>query len=514
MTAWLIALFQQIRPIFVRINSAIPKMRARKVILHLQMRPAQLLIVSFAAIIFVGTILLTIPVATRDGHGTSWIDALFTATSATCVTGLIVQDTPKYFSAFGQLVILFLIQVGGIGIMTITTSMGLMLGRRMSIREQRAMQDIMEEANVADLTQTVLSVVKLTILVELIGALLLLFRWAPGEETFSEALYLAAFHAISAFCNAGFSLFSDSFVRYSGDTLINFCIAALIILGGLGFTVMSSVIQYCKQNAIPHFIIRLRRLYHKLHHRRASTSQYAKYPIRASISLSKRALPIFTVHTRLSLLITGLLIAIGTILTFFFEYDHMLLNLSLKDKILAAYFQSVTLRTTGFNTINISGLMPFTLFFMVIFMFIGASPGSTGGGIKTSTLGVLLLSIRAMLLGRENAEVYGRTIPQQIVYKAISIVMISLLLLVFFFMLLLLVERQQPFLNLFFEATSAFGTVGLSTGVTPDLSVMGKLIIICLMFAGRTGPFTLAVAVGERTDKSAITYPECKIIVG
>jgi len=501
--------------------------KVKALAIRLQARPAQLLILSFAGTTFIGAILLSLPVATSDSLGASLIDALFTATSAVCVTGLIVQDTPTYFSTFGQMVILFLMQVGGIGIMTITTSLALMLGRRFSIREQRAMQDIMEESSFTDLKHTIASVVKLTVIVESIGAFLLFIRWA-FEKSFSESLYFAVFHSVSAFCNAGFSLFGDSLEGYSGDILINGSITTLIILGGLGFTVVSELIVKYRQRvsfrSLAYWLYRFFR-YLSLRglrtdniatlFRKASQKPPPKIPATPVLKVTPRILKSkhFTVHSRLVLLITGLLIASGTILFFFFEYDNSIFRLPLREKILASYFQSVTLRTAGFNTINIGSLMDFTLFFMIIFMFIGASPNSTAGGIKTSTLGLLLLSIRAMLLGRDEVEVYSRTVPKQIVYKAVSIVVISFILLIFFFMVLLIYEKQ-PFLDLLFEATSAFGTVGLSTGITPKLRGMGKFIIICLMFTGRTGPFTLAVAVGEQRDRAAIVYPECKVMVG
>ena len=501
--------------------------KVKTLVVRLQTRPAQLLILSFAGMIFMGVLLLSLPVATNDGLGASWIDALFTATSAVCVTGLIVQDTPTYFSSFGQMVILCLIQVGAVGIMTITTSLALMLGRRLSIREQRAMQDIMDESSFADLKRTIVSVVKLTVVVEAIGALLLFIRWA-FDKSYSDALYFSVFHSISAFCNAGFSLFTDSLEGYSGDIFINFIMTTLIILGGLGFTVVSELIgKYQQRISLRALAYRLYRYFRYLSPHGLRTRKIAaffrvafkipspKISVTPALKLMPRDLKsrYFTVHSRLVLLVTGLLIFAGTIFTFFFEYDNSLLRLPLMKKMMASYFQSVTLRTAGFNTIDFSNLMDFTLFFMITFMFIGASPGSTGGGIKTSTLGVLLLSIKAMMFGRQEVEVYSRTVPRQIVYKAISIVMISFILIISFFMLLLIFEKQ-PFLDLLFEATSAFGTVGLSTGVTPKLSVMGKLIITCLMFIGRTGPFTLAVAVGEQRDKAAIIYPECKVMVG
>ena len=444
---------------------------------RLERFPARLLAFSFLAIILVGTFLLTLPQATATRAGAPWIDALFTATSATCVTGLIVVDTPVYFSRFGACVILLLIQVGGLGIMTLSTAALIVSGRRLSSRGRKAMQDIIEETNLATLPQTILFIVKMTFWAELAGGLLLFLWFLPDYERTSEAFFSAVFHSVSAFCNAGFSVFPDSLMRYQGHMGVNLTIAGLIVLGGLGFTVIAQILN------------------------------------RESFWKKTGRIRSLSAHVRLVLVVTGLLLLLGTVLIFFFEFDNALLGFTLKEKLMGAFFQSVTLRTAGFNTISFESLRPITLFCMMAFMFLGGSPGSTAGGIKTTTLAVLALSVRAMFTGRQEVEVFGRTVPQQVVYRATAITVVSFVMLSSLFALLL-VTQTAPFEGLLFEAVSAFGTVGLSTGVTPGLTTQGKLIVVVLMFAGRIGPLTLTLALAERAKRAPYRFPTGRIMVG
>jgi trk system potassium uptake protein len=446
-------------------------------IVRLQTHPTQLIAVSFLLTILIGTLLLTFPGATADGVGADVLTAFFTATSATCVTGLIVVDTPTHFSRFGQTVILLLIQIGGLGIMTLSASMSFILGRGLGATEKRVMENLLDESLNREIRRAVLYIVQMTFIVELIGGLLLFLRWRNTFDT-GTAIYMAVFHAVSAFCNAGFALFSDSLISYSGDIPVNLIVTTLIILGGIGFTAVFSVVN---------------------------RETFRKGP--------RRVLSLLPVHTRLVGAVTVALILFGTLCLFFLEYDGSLLDLSVREKLLASYFQSVTLRTAGFNTIDIGGLKPATIFIMSMLMFIGASPGSTGGGIKTTTFGILALSVRAMLMGRNEVEAYGRTIPQNTVLKAIAIAFISLAILGGFLAMLLSVETI-PFLPLMFEAVSAFGTVGLSTGITPNLTPMSKVLSCVLMFIGRLGPLTLAIAVGEKNIKGLYRYPDGKVMVG
>ncbi len=440
--------------------------------------PAQLTLFSFFIIIIIGTFLLTFPAATAHQTGAPLTTALFTATSATCVTGLVVVDTGSYFSAFGQVVILLLIQTGGLGIMTLSTSLILVFGRRMGVREKVTLQEIFEVPDAPTLRRIIIDIIKFTFWIESIGAFILFFRFIPYYNSFYQIFFAAIFHSISAFCNAGFGLFPDSLVRFQGDWIVNLTIAGLIITGGLGFSVMANV---------------------------ANRSNYNWK--------AKKFFRHLTIHTRIVLILTFFLISLGTIIIFFFEYDNSLFKLDFGSKILAAFFQSVTLRTAGFNSIDFSQLKNITIFMMLIWMFIGAAPGSTGGGIKVSTAGVLFLTLRTLLSGRKDVEVFKRRIPQEIVYKSIAITFVSMMCLSLGLGLLFAAEDYH-FVHLLFESISAFGTVGLTLGVTPLLSDAGRITIIILMYIGRVGPLTLAYAIGEKETQINVNYPEGKIIVG
>ncbi len=465
-------------PIILRqVIFAIRLTKLRQLSAALQLRPAQVIASSFFIAIMFGTVLLMLPAASSDGKGADFLTALFTSTSATCVTGLIVVDTPTYFSKFGQIVILCLIQLGGLGIMTFSVSAALIFTRRMGIKERAMIGEFVETVKLADLTGIIRYVISMTLTVEILGALILFVRWCRDFGNYGKAAYTAIFHSISAFCNAGFSLFSDSLVRYVGDITVNLTITFLIIIGGIGFVVVNEVT--------------------------------------GSISLKdwRKRLSRVSVHTKLVLSATLVLLVIGMIFIFFFEFDGALRDLPLKDKLLAAYFHSVTPRTAGFNTLEISAFSNVTLFITIALMFIGASPGSTGGGIKTSTFGILILSVKSMLLERDEVEIFNRTIPKRIVYKSISIAVISFSFLTVMFALLLISEKSS-FTDILFEAFSAFGTVGLSTGMTPQLSGPGRVFVIMLMFVGRIGPLTIALAIREKRHREAYSFPEGSVMVG
>ncbi|MDH4210046.1 MAG: TrkH family potassium uptake protein [candidate division WOR-3 bacterium] len=429
----------------------------------------QVIALSFLGAILGGTLLLTFPAATTDGRGATFIDALFTATSATCVTGLIVQDTPTYFSGFGQMVILVLIQLGGLGIMSYSAFLALLFGR-FTLGQKGMLQDMMDEDR--NVLSMIIYVFKMTFVIEFAGAVVLFLRWVFVFKDPLQSIYISVFHSVSAFCNAGFSLFSDSLEGYIGDPLVNFIIMGLIICGGIGFIVV--------------------------------------YEITQRINKPRRFL---STHSRLVLTTSALLVIAGFIAFFFFEFDGAFLNYPVTAKIWGALFQSVTPRTAGFNTIPIASLSAISLTIMMILMFIGASPGSTGGGIKTTTFAILLLSLKNILQGKADIEVFKRTIPSTVVYKALAIVVGTLLLLTSVFLLLLAFENK-PFLPLLFEAVSAFGTVGLSMGITPDLTIIGKLLIIILMYGGRLGPLTLGFALTRVLRREKIEYPAAKVMIG
>jgi trk system potassium uptake protein TrkH len=443
--------------------------------------PERTLILSFLIMILIGTFLLSLPHAAR-GKTTSLIDALFTATSAVCVTGLIVVDTGSFYSQFGQVVILILIQVGGLGIMTFSVFFYLLLGRSIGFRDRKIILDTFSQSPIRNIYALLKSVFLYTMVIECIGAAFLFMGWCSHFPPIT-ALYFSLFHAISAFCNAGFSLFSDSFVGFHDNVLVNLSTTSLIILGGLGFVVLMEI-----------FDIGLRR----------------NTPVRISL------------HSKVVLTTTAALLVFGTLLIFFIERNDSLLKFPLGEQILISYFQSVTSRTAGFNTIPMIDLSNATCFMITILMFIGASPGSCGGGIKTTNLATLVSLAVNRYRGRERANLFRRTIPHETVARSISIILASILAVTIIAILLLVtqlgdlshVESRGLFLEYLFETVSAFGTVGLSMDVTPKLDLTGKLIVIIMMLLGRLGPLTLAFAMARRTRRAEFQYAEENIIVG
>ena len=439
--------------------------------------PARVLVVGFGALILVGTVLLRLPIsAARDSLTT--LDAAFTATSALCVTGLVVVDTPRDLSLFGQVVVLALIQVGGLGYMTVSTVVGLALGRNLTVHDRLTLQESLNVDSMEGLGRFVLTVLKLTLVFELAGALLLAARWA-GDYGPWRAAYYGLFHAVSAFNNAGFALFSDSLVRFRGDWTVNLVVTVLIVCGGLGFVVLTELGSARRG-------------------RRLST------------------------HTRLVVLATAVLIVAGTGLVWAIERQNprTLGPLDLGESILAAYFQAVTPRTAGFNTLEIGAMMPGSLFLIILLMFVGAAPGSTAGGVKVSTFSVTVAVIWAMVRGRAEPTLLGRRLAPALIARAFTICLIGFLALNVVAGVLLVVEGRD-LLSTLFEATSAFGTVGLSLGqpgsplsLAGHYSPAGKLLLAGMMFMGRIGPLTLAVAVARTGKPAPVRYPEGRFLVG
>ncbi len=439
----------------------------------LMKNPPVSLMLSFAAVILVGTILLMLPASSTEGYITNFIDALFTATSATCVTGLIVVDTGTYFSLFGQIVILLLIQIGGLGIMTISTAFAIMLGQRISLNVQNVMHQVVGETPVIDVFKLLRGTVLVTLLIELIGAMFLFFSIANMMPV-AKAIYYSIFHSVSAFCNAGFSLWSGNLVSFVESPLVNFSITFLIILGGLGFAVLIDIY---------HFFF---------HHQQ----------------VRKLAL-----HSKIVLTATALLIVSGFIGLYIGEYYSSMKGFTVSRRVFSSWFQSVTARTAGFNTIDISLYSSASVLLTVILMFIGASPGSTGGGIKTTTFSVLVLSVLSMLSGKNDLLIFKRKIPQSNAREATTLVTLALAIILTIIFILLLIE-PFPFEKILFEAFSAFGTVGLSMGITSQLSYAGKLLITILMYIGRIGPLTLVYAISIRKRQPNFSYAEEKISIG
>ncbi|MGL4799928.1 MAG: TrkH family potassium uptake protein [Cellulosilyticaceae bacterium] len=452
--------------------------------------PSQILVVGFMVVIAIATLLLMLPISSQSGEYTSLIDAFFTSTSAVCVTGLVVVNTLEHWSLFGKTVILMCIQIGGLGFMSLVSMILIILGRKITLKNRLLMQEALNFNTTAGIVRFTKMIVQLTFLVEGVGALLLSFVFVP-EHGFLKGIGYSVFHAISAFCNAGFDLVGgNSLTPYVGNGIVNFTVMALIICGGLGFTVWIDTYNAIKikRESAEHF-----------------TWRQAFYKM--------------SLHSKLVWIITLALIIGGFIFFFVVEYTNPYTfgDLTFKEKLYAAMFQSVSPRTAGFNTVTLPALrLPSKLMTMIL-MFIGGSPAGTAGGIKTVTIGVLILCALSSLKGKEQTVAFKRTIPNRVIMRALTVIMLGVTAVVVMLMILTVTE-DVGFVDLLFEVVSAFGTVGLTLGITSQLSVIGKIIIIILMFIGRLGPITMGVALVVRqrkmTEKGSIQYPEEKILVG
>jgi trk system potassium uptake protein TrkH len=439
-----------------------------------------LLSLHILGLITVGGILLSLPVSGAPGRPLSVLNAFFTSTSAVCVTGLVVIDTPNDLSLFGQFVLMLLIQAGGLGYMTISTLIMVAFGRRMSMQERLTLADALNVTTMEGLLRFAGTVALLTFALEGLGALVMGVRFAQ-DVGWAKGLWFGAFHAVSAFNNAGFALFSDNLVRYRGDLTINLVITTLIICGGLGFFVLSEV-------------LRLRR--------------------RTSIGMS--------VHAKLVLGITATLLVTGTLGILGLEWRNpkTLGPLGFGEKLLAAYFQAVTPRTAGFNTLSIGDMTVPALFLTILLMFIGASPGGTGGGVKTTTFGVTVMAIWATIRNRADVTVFHRRIVPEVIARAFAISLIAFLAVNLVAGVLLVVEGSG-LLPTLYETVSAFGTVGLSMGVPGSVLSLsgvfgagGKLLIMLMMFMGRVGPLTMVLALAAGGTPPRLRYAEGKVLIG
>lgn len=438
-----------------------------------QIHPAYVLLFGFMGLILIGTGLLMIPFATADRHHLSFIDALFEATSAVCVTGLAVVDTGTTFTLFGQIVMLVLIQLGGWGFMASGTLMFIILGKKIGLKQRLLIQESLNYFSLQGIIKLVLRIVLITLVVEAIGAIVLTIRWSQ-EMSLGKALYYGIFHSISAFNNAGFGLEPDSLSKWVGDPTVNIMITLLFMIGGIGFYVITDI-------------------------------------------FAKKNLKKVSLHTKIVLLVTLLINVISTLIIFGLEYSNpaTLGNLNLADKWWASYFQAVVTRTAGFNTIDISQLTDSSQAYMIGLMFIGAAPGSTGGGIKVTTFAILLFSLWAVLTNKEEINVFKRRIPQSLVLRALSIAVSATIFIFIIFFLLTITERGADVMKIAFETVSAFGTVGLSAGFTGELSPFGRILITIMMLVGRVGPLTMAFALAiHPKDKTKIRYAEEKIMIG
>lgn len=438
--------------------------------------PPKILSFGFAIITILGAFLLTLDPAAADGKRIGIIDAFFTATSATCVTGLAVLDTGTQFSLFGQIVILILIQLGGLGFTTMGTLIALAFNRRISLRDRLVLQEAMNHNTLEGLVSLIRRVILYTLVIEGAGALLLTVRWA-FDMPLSQAAYYGVFHSISVFNNAGFDLFGSVHGPFSGlseyvsDPFTNIVMMALIFLGGIGFIVISDVLNF--------------RRTHRL-----------------------------SLHSKVVLTVSVSLIIAGAFLIFIMEFANpdTLHPLSLIDRIFASFFHSISARSGGISTVSIAEMENSTQFLLILFMFIGAAPGSTGGGIKVTVFAILLGAIYAMVRGRTDIVLFRNRLSKASIIRAITQTWLALFLVIFVAMILSAIE-DRDFLKLLFEATSAFATAGFSLDLTPILTNTSKIILCFVMFLGRIGPVTLAYAL-TKPGKEPYRFPEGKIIIG
>lgn len=438
----------------------------------IKLNGVQILALGFIAVIIIGSVILSLPISSRSGESTNFLDAIFTSTSAVCVTGLITLNTSTHWSTFGQTVIMTLIEIGGLGFMSFAVLISLILGKKITLRERLIMQEAMNTYSIQGLVKMVKYVLIFTVSVQFFGALLLSTQFVP-EYGISRGLFYSVFHSISAFCNAGFDLFGTSLVTYSSNNVVILVISALIIIGGLGFTVLLELYDF-------------------------------------------KGIKKLSIHAKLVIITTLILIFGGTILMLLFEFNNAesIGNMSINDKLLNSFFASVTPRTAGFNSVDTSGMTLASKILTIILMLIGGSPGSTAGGLKTVTCGILVLTIISVIKGREDTEVFGRRFTKEIVYKAFTIVFIGISLVIGVTMILSYTETGANFVDLLYESSSALGTVGLTLGLTPNLTPIGKILIMIMMYLGRVGPLTVMLALTRKRKKSGYKYPEGKILIG
>ena len=441
---------------------------------------ARTICVGFLSLIVMGTLLLMMPFATVSGTWNSFIVALFTSTSAVCVTGLAVVDTGSDFSFWGQLTILFLIQIGGLGYMMTTTFLLLLLGRKFDLRQKFAIQESFDRPFLQGSSNLVRSIIATTMIFEITGIFLLLRTFVP-EYGWSKGLWYAIFHSISAWNNAGFSLFSDSLVSYRSSWAVNFIIPALVIFGGIGYQVIIEMYLW-------------------------SMNKIKGKPERFCFSLNFKVVVSTTV----------LLLIVGTVAFFLTELNNpaTLGNLSFEDKFLAAWFQSMSTRTAGFNTIDLGNMTTAGLFITMGFMFIGASPSGTGGGIKTTTFRIMYNSTKSVLQGKNEVVLYQREVPSTLILKAVAVVFGTGASIVLVTILISSIDTQFNFLQILFEVISAFATVGLSTGITSSFAVASKVLLVFSMYIGRVSILMVIAAVIGDPRPTSLQYPQENLLVG
>lgn len=429
----------------------------------------------FAMIILVGAILLTLPVSVQSGKG-NFLNSLFTATSATCVTGLIVADTYQNWTLFGQLVILCMIQVGGLGFMTIGAYISVLLKKRIGLQEREQLQESVNTLEIAGVVRLVKKIVQGALGIELLGAILLAFRFIP-KFGIANGIYFSIFHAISAFCNGGFDLMGineaySSLVAFEGDAIVNLVIVVLILVGGIGFIVWDDIMR------------------NKWHFKR------------------------YLLHSKIVITTTLILTIAGTILFLITENHAAFAGMNPVEKLLGALFSAVTPRTAGFNTVDTAALSNSGKVLTMVLMFIGGSPGSTAGGIKTTSMVVLLFYAIAMVLSREDINLFGRRLTDEVVKKANAVVIINFSLALIAAVIIMTIQPLLNFEEVIFEVLSAIGTVGMTTGITRELNTISRLIIMVLMYCGRLGSLSFALVFAQKKTVTSVRQPQEKIIVG
>ena len=448
----------------------IPKQKVRS--------PFKILSLGFLSIIFIGTIILYLPISSSNGTTTNILDAFFTSTSAVCVTGLITLDTASHWSLFGKTVIMILIEIGGLGFMALTTILALILGKRITLKDRLVMQEAYNTFNIQGMVKHVIYLLVFTISVQSIAALSLMTQFIPLYGA-KEGIFFGIFHSISAFCNAGFDLLGDytSFTVLNHNKVILLTLSSLIIIGGLGYTVWREIFYNVK---------------------------------------NKKSFKKLSLHSKTVITVSFSLIAFATFLFLIAEWNNpgTMKGMSFGDKIVNSYFSAVTPRTAGFNSISNTAMSGSGKVTTMIYMFIGGSPGSTAGGIKTTTLAIILFTVISLLRGREDTEIYRKRIIKSSVYRALTVFILGMGVVTLGIMLLSVTEKNAPFEHIVYEAISAFGTVGLTEGLTQSLTSPGKIIIAVMMYLGRLGPITVMLAFSNNKQKVNIKYPEDKLLIG
>lgn len=454
------------------------------------LNPAQLFIASFLAMILVGTLLLMLPRATHEGI--SALDALFTATSAVCVTGLIVVDTGTYFTNLGQTIILILIQMGGLGIMTFASYFSYFFRGKSSYEHQIMLKDMTNSEKIGEVFSVLKRIVLLTFAIELLGAILIFFSLTPGTVKGPvNKVFFSVFHSISGFCNAGFSTLENSLYEpeFKFNYPLQLIIVTLFILGGIGFPILFNIYKYLT------YLIK---------------NQYARMKHPAFTAYTPW---VISLNTRIVLVTTSILLLVGTVFFYFFEYNNTLEEHSPFGKIVVSFFGAATPRTAGFNSVDMSALNFSTLMIIFILMWIGASPGSTGGGIKTSTFALTTLNFFSLARGKDRVEVFRREISDLSIRRAFAIISLSLMVIGTAIFLIASFDEEKTLLSIAFECFSAYSTVGLSVGITADLSSASKMVIICTMFIGRVSMLTILIALLRRVKYLNYRYPQEEILM-